>query len=107
MSDYYNTLGIEKSANADEIKRAYRKKAMEFHPDRHGGDKDMEEKFKEVNEAYAVLSDDKKRQSYDMYGSAESFHQAGFQADFDINDILRSVFGQGFSTAGGGFNRSH
>ena len=66
--DYYEVLGVEKNAGADEIKKAYRKKAMQYHPDRNPGDKTAEEKFKEVGEAYAVLSDDAKRARYDQFG---------------------------------------
>ena len=65
--DYYEVLGIDKSASADDIKKAYRKKAKEFHPDLHPGDKECEQKFKEVNEAYEVLSDADKRAKYDQY----------------------------------------
>ena len=64
--DYYEVLGIDKSASADDIKKAYRKKAKEFHPDLHPGDKECEQKFKEVNEAYEVLSDADKRAKYDL-----------------------------------------
>lgn len=97
MSNYYDTLGVDKSAGADEIKKAYRKLAMQYHPDRHGWDKEMEAKFKEVNEAYAVLSDQEKRRNYDQFWSAEGFGwHAGWFADFDIGDIFSSVFGQGF-----------
>ena len=66
--DYYNTLGVEKSASKDEIKKAYRKLAMEYHPDQNAGDAQAEEKFKEINEAYQVLSDDDKRSHYDRLG---------------------------------------
>ena len=68
--DYYEVLGIEKSASIDEIKRAYRKLAVKYHPDRNPGNKEAEEKFKEATEAYEVLSDDKKRPIYDQYGFA-------------------------------------
>jgi molecular chaperone DnaJ len=69
MSDYYNVLGVTKTATADEIKKAYRKNALKYHPDKNPGDPAAEKKFKEISEAYEVLSDDKKRQIYDQYGA--------------------------------------
>jgi curved DNA-binding protein len=100
--DYYKTLGIEKNASAEVIKKAYRKLALKYHPDRNPSDKKgSEEKFKKISEAYAVLSDPEKRQQYDNYGS-EAFSQKFSQEDifrgFDINDILRDL---GFGGAGG------
>lgn len=72
-TDYYDVLGVSKSANADEIKKAYRKQALEWHPDRHKDDKETAEKrFKEINEAYQVLSDSQRRSSYDQFGTAGS-----------------------------------
>ncbi len=95
--DYYETLGVPKSATAEQIKKAYRQLALKYHPDKNNGDKDAENKFKEISEAYAVLSDSEKRRQYDTYGSA-GFHQRYSQEDifrnFDINDILRQ-FGFG------------
>jgi len=70
--DYYKTLGVSRSASADEIRSAYRKLAMKYHPDRNAGNKQAEEKFKEINEAYQVLSDSQKRARYDQLGSAYS-----------------------------------
>ena len=66
--DYYEVLGVGKDADAKEIKKAYRKLAMKYHPDKNPGDKDAEEKFKEINEAYEVLSDEEKRSTYDRFG---------------------------------------
>ena len=74
--DYYEVLGVSKSATADEIKKAYRKKAIQYHPDKNPGDKEAEEKFKEAAEAYDVLSDEQKRQRYDQFGHA-AFSGAG------------------------------
>ncbi|MEC9422967.1 MAG: DnaJ domain-containing protein [Nitrospinota bacterium] len=99
MKDYYSVLEIKKGSSDDEIKKAYRKLAMKYHPDRNKGDTNAENKFKDVSEAYAVLSDKKKRQQYDQFGS-EGFHQKFSQEDifrdFDINEILKGFgFGSG------------
>jgi curved DNA-binding protein len=100
--DYYKTLGIEKSASAEDIKKAYRKLALKWHPDKNPNNKAAEDKFKKINEAYAVLSDSEKRKEYDTYGSADQFRQRYTQEDifrgFDLNDILR---GFGFGDSGG------
>jgi molecular chaperone DnaJ len=69
--DYYSILCIERNASPEEIKKAYRKKAMDSHPDRHGGDTSKEQEFKAINEAYAILSDPQKKARYDQFGSAE------------------------------------
>lgn len=94
MKDYYKILNVSKTANEAEIKKAYRKKALELHPDRNKDNPQSEEKFKELNEAYAVLSNKDKRQQYDMYGS-EQFHRRYSQEDifrdFDINDIFQNM----------------
>jgi len=94
--DYYDTLGVSKNASDEEIKKAYRKLAMKYHPDRNPNKKEAEERFKELNEAYAVLSDQKKRKQYDTYG-AEGFHQRFSQEDifrgFDFEDIFSNLFG--------------
>jgi curved DNA-binding protein len=111
--DYYKILGVEKSASQDEIKKAFRKLAQQHHPDKPNGN---EEKFKEINEAYSVLSDSQKRAQYDQFGSgfsgaqggqgfggfdfsgfAQNFSQGG--VEFDLNDIFGSIFGGGFQRA--------
>lgn len=104
--DYYKLLGVKKSATGEEIKKAYRKLAMKYHPDHAKGDKTAEEKFKKISEAYAVLSDKEKRQQYDTFGSS-GFQQRYTQEDifrgFDVNDILKEFgFGQkSFFSQGG------
>jgi len=109
--DYYEVLGVQKSASAEEIKKAYRRAAMKYHPDRNPGDKEAEAKFKEVGEAYEVLSDDSKRQRYDQFGFAgvdpsyggggNGPYGAGFSGfgDFgDFGDIFGEFFGGGRSS---------
>ena len=95
--DYYAALGLEKTASADQIKKAYRKLAMKFHPDKNPGDKQAEERFKELTEAYAVLSDAEKKKQYDQFGDT-GFHQRFSQEDIfrnvDLGDIFRE-FGFG------------
>jgi curved DNA-binding protein len=102
--DYYQVLGVPKKATGSEIKKAYRKLAMKYHPDHTKGDKSAEEKFKQVSEAYAVLSDPEKRKQYDQFGTA-GFKQRYSQEDifkgFDFSDIFRE-FGFGSNIFGGG-----
>src|SRR5689334_3800716 len=125
--DYYKILGVSKSATQDEIKKAYRKLAIKYHPDKNQGDKKAEEKFKEANEANEVLSDPEKRKKYDALGENwRSYQQRGGQSgDFDwsqwsnrkrqyeqpsgaedffggdgFSDFFETLFGSGFGTAG-------
>ncbi len=105
-TDYYKELGVDRNASDADIKKAYRKLAMKYHPDHTKGDKSAEEKFKKISEAYAVLSDKEKRKQYDTYGSSD-FHQRFSQEDIFRNFDFSSIFedlgfgGQGFSFAGG------
>ena len=105
--DYYEVLGVAKTATAEEIKKAYRKKAIQYHPDKNPGDKEAEEKFKEAAEAYEVLSDPQKRQRYDQFGFAGMSGAGGFSGgDFSMQDIF-SQFGDLFESWGmGGGNFS-
>ncbi|MBI3793154.1 MAG: J domain-containing protein [Nitrospinae bacterium] len=103
--DYYAVLGVGKDASEAEIKAKYRKLAKQLHPDKNPGNKEAEEKFKKLSEAYAVLSDPEKKKKYDMFGS-EKFHQQYTQDDIfsgtNLNDILREMgFGGGFGGMGG------
>src|ERR1700733_500755 len=126
MADYYNVLEVSRTATADEVKKAYRKKALQYHPDKNPGDAEAEKKFKEISEAYEVLSDDKKRQMYDRYGK-EAVHGAAaggrrgggyesmdealrtFMGAFGgsgADSIFESFFGGGeFGGGGGGGSR--
>lgn len=114
-NDYYKTLGVDKKANPDEIKKIYRKLALKYHPDRNPNNKQAEEKFKEINEAYAVLGDPEKRKQYDTVGS-ENFHQRYTQEDifrgFDVGDLFKdfgfgseNIFERIFNQGGGGRRR--
>ncbi|MBT3311516.1 MAG: DnaJ domain-containing protein [Desulfobacterales bacterium] len=100
--DYYKILGVSKNASEEEIKKVYRKLAMKYHPDKTKGDKNSEDKFKKISEAYAVLSDKEKRKQYDTFGS-DGFQQRYSQEDifrgFDMGSILRE-----FGFGGGGFS---
>lgn len=105
--DYYEVLGVSRNVTEDELKKAYRKLAMKYHPDRNAGDKATEEKFKEVKEAYETLSDQRKRAAYDQFGHAGVDANAGFGgggAGFNFNDVfgdLGDLFGDMFGGRGG------
>ncbi|MGO5174303.1 molecular chaperone DnaJ [Ruminococcus sp. LCP21S3_E8] len=112
--DYYEVLDIDKNASEQDIKKAFRQQAKKYHPDLHPGDKEAEAKFKEVNEAYEVLSDSEKKARYDQFGHAgvdPNFGAGGpggspFGQDIDLGDIFNSVFG-GFGGFGGGGRRAN
>ncbi|HOO91171.1 MAG TPA: J domain-containing protein, partial [Syntrophales bacterium] len=94
---YYKILGVDKKASSEELKKAYRKLALKYHPDKNPGDKEAEEKFKKISEAYAVLGDTEKRKQYDSFGSQEAFNRNFSREDifrgFDLNEILRDLGG--------------
>jgi molecular chaperone DnaJ len=99
--DYYELLGIVRSAGEDEVKKAYRKLALQYHPDRNPGDKQAEERFKEVSEAYQVLSDPQKRAQYDKFGHAAfGDNGPGFDFNSGFEDIFGDIFGEFFGGAG-------
>ncbi|NVO00833.1 MAG: DnaJ domain-containing protein [Geobacteraceae bacterium] len=114
--DYYEILGLKKGATADEIKKAFRKLAVKYHPDKNQGDKKAEDRFKEINEAYAVLSDPQKKSQFDQFGTA-GFHQRYSQEDifrnFNAGDIFKEfnlgggedIFSRIFGGGGGGFRQ--
>jgi len=107
-ADYYSTLGTQRDASADDLKKAYRKLAMQFHPDRNPGDKQAETKFKDLSEAYDVLKDEQKRAAYDRYGHAAFENGGGGQqaGGFDFGGGgLGDIFDQMFGQMGGGRNR--
>ncbi len=108
--DYYEVLGVSKNATAEEIKKAYRQKAIQFHPDKNPGDKASEEKFKEAAEAYEILSSPEKKQRYDQFGHAGMGNQGGFGGQHMTMEDIFSSFGDifgggGFSGFGGGGSR--
>jgi molecular chaperone DnaJ len=124
MSDYYELLGVEKNATQDEVKKAYRKKALQYHPDRNPGDPEAEKKFKEISEAYEVLGDEKKKEMYDRYGPEGLQGMAGmgkgyagpghetmeealrtFMGAFGGDSIFDNMFGGGGGR--GGFTEEH
>ncbi len=107
--DYYEILGVAKNATAEDLKKSYRKLAIQFHPDKNPGNKQAEERFKELSEAYEVLSQSQKRQLYDQFGHAAQAGSAGEASGFDsqgssINDLFGDIFGDLFGGTGAGGN---
>jgi len=112
--DYYEVLGVDKGASADQIKSAYRKQAVKYHPDKNKGDKSAEDKFKEASEAYHVLSNSERKQNYDNFGHAAFENGAGGRGGFGnfdfsnhFSDIFEDFFGEGFGGSGRKSRRSN
>ncbi|MCX8083646.1 MAG: molecular chaperone DnaJ [Calditerrivibrio sp.] len=103
--DYYEILGVNRNASESEIKKAYKQLALKYHPDRNPGNKEAEEKFKEISEAYSVLSDPQKRAQYDQYGRVLDGNQ-GFSGADDLGSIFEEFFGDAFGSFFGGSTRS-
>ena len=106
-ADFYEVLGVSRDVSDQELKSAYRKQALRYHPDRNPGDHAAEENFKAASEAYQVLSDPDKRAAYDRYGHAGvggggGFNGSPFAGGVDIGDIFGDLFGEMFNTGGGG-----
>ena len=104
LKNYYEVLGLEKTADETQIKKAYRKLALKFHPDKNKC-KNAEEAFKKVNQAFCVLSDKQKRKNYDMFGTEEGPGISTMPNDFNPFDIFEQFFGEGFQNFGGGHTR--
>src|SRR5688572_23719551 len=100
MADYYQLLGVPRDADAEQIKKAYRKLALQHHPDKNEGSPEAEERFKEITQAYEVLRDPEKRQLYDRYGEQGLRGSGGAQGGFDFSDALE-VFMRDFGGFGG------
>src|SRR5215213_8433171 len=100
MADFYATLGVQRTASDDEIKKSYRKLAMTYHPDRNNGSKEAEERFKEITEAYDVLRDEQKRAAYDRYGEAGLRGSGGGFHHVDLSEAL-GIFMRDFGGFGG------
>jgi len=98
--DYYNILNVKKNASDIEIKKSYRKLAMKYHPDRNQNDKKAEEKFKQISEAYEILSDNKKRKAYDQFGheGVDQYNTSGYTSD-KFTDIFSDIFGDVFQNS--------
>ena len=103
-TELYDVLGISKNASPDEIKKAFRKKAIECHPDKHAGNKDKEAEFKKLNEAYSILSDQDKRRMYDQFGTVDDSQLGHGPGGVDINDLFSGMFGPGGGGGPGGFS---